>query len=81
MATKNFTLGIKQLGHKANHSPPLSIKAKTVYSHTSTLPYALLEWCSIKEKDNHYLDLFLLIFYKLQKSRRISVPIENKRYF
>jgi len=34
-------LGIKQLGHEADHSPPSSVKVKNAWSFTSTPPICL----------------------------------------
>jgi hypothetical protein len=36
-----LSLGIKQLGHEADHSPPSSAQVKNVWSYTSTPPVRL----------------------------------------
>jgi hypothetical protein len=39
-----LSLGVMQLGHEANHSPPSSAKVKNVWSYTSTPP--MFSWHS-----------------------------------
>jgi hypothetical protein len=36
-----LSLGVKQLGHEADHSPPSSAKVKNAWSYTSTPPVRL----------------------------------------
>jgi len=36
-----LSLGLKQLGHEADHSPPSSANVKNVWGHTSTPPICL----------------------------------------
>jgi hypothetical protein len=43
-----FFPGVKQQGHKVNHSLPSGAKVQNVYIHTSTPPMCLLDM----EKDN-----------------------------
>jgi hypothetical protein len=37
-APQDLSLGAKQLGHKADHSPPSSAKVRNAQSYTSTAP-------------------------------------------
>jgi hypothetical protein len=44
-----LSLGVKQLRHEADHTPPSSAKVKNAWSCTSPLPqYAFMAWCSVK---------------------------------
>jgi len=36
-----LSLGVKQLGHEADHSPPSSAEVKNAWSYTSTQPICL----------------------------------------
>jgi hypothetical protein len=42
-------LGVKWLGHEADHSPPSSDEVKNVWSYTSVPQYTFMVWCSIKK--------------------------------
>jgi hypothetical protein len=42
MGTGGFFLGVKQLGHEADHSLPSSAKAKNKSIYTSTLPFVFV---------------------------------------
>jgi hypothetical protein len=46
--TGALSLGVKRLGHAADHSPPSSPEVKNVWSYTSTPQYAFMAWCSVK---------------------------------
>jgi len=37
-----LSLGVKQLGHEADHSPPSSAEVKNMWSYTSVPPICLL---------------------------------------
>jgi hypothetical protein len=39
-----FSLGLKQLGHEADHSPPSSDEVKNVWSYTSAPQYFFMVW-------------------------------------
>jgi hypothetical protein len=46
-----LSLGVKQPGHKADHSPPSSAQVKNVWSYTSTPQYVLMAWSFVKHRD------------------------------
>jgi hypothetical protein len=50
-----ISLGVKWLGHKADHSPPSSAGVKNMWSYTSTPLYAFMVWCSVKAQEQLYL--------------------------
>jgi hypothetical protein len=54
-----LSLGVKQLGHKADHSPPSSVRSKNTWSYTFTPQYIFMAWCIVKHRDN------LLIFCQM----------------
>jgi len=37
-------LGVKQMGHEADHSPIISAKVKNAWSYTTISQYAFMEW-------------------------------------
>jgi hypothetical protein len=41
-------LGVKWLGHEADHSPPFNAKIKNLWGCTSTPQYTFMAWCSVK---------------------------------
>jgi hypothetical protein len=41
---------VKLLGLEADYSSPSSAEVKNTWSYTSTLPYVLMGWCSIKHR-------------------------------
>jgi hypothetical protein len=52
--------GIKRLGREADHSPPSSTETKEfveLYLHSQ---YALMAWCSVKNKAQGKLYLYLM---------------------
>jgi hypothetical protein len=61
---ETLSLGIKQLGREADHSPPSSAEVNA-WSCISTPPYVFIAWCLLKGRDSFtYLSLGL--------SRRVS---------
>jgi hypothetical protein len=50
-----LSLGVKQLGHEADHSPPSSAKVNNSWSYTSTPQYIFVAWCLVKHRDNFTL--------------------------
>jgi hypothetical protein len=54
-----LSLGVKQLGREADHSPPASSKVKNACSYTSTPQYIFMAWCLVKHRDN-----FTFTFYR-----------------
>jgi hypothetical protein len=46
-----LSLGVKQPGREADHSPQSSAEAKNVSSYTSTHQYTFLAWCSFKAQE------------------------------
>jgi hypothetical protein len=55
MGTRSSSLGVKQLGREADHSPPSSAEVKNELSYTSTPQYAFMGWCSVKAQGQLYL--------------------------
>jgi hypothetical protein len=55
-----LSLGVKWLGHEADHSPLSSAKVKNVCSYTSSPPYVFMMWSLVKHRDNF---TFTLKFY------------------
>jgi len=51
VGTRALSLGVKQLGHEANHSPPTSAKVKGG-AIPSLLQYIFMAWCLVKHRDN-----------------------------
>jgi hypothetical protein len=47
-----LSLGVKRPGREAEHSPPSSAEVKNAWGYTSAPPYALMEWCLFKHRDN-----------------------------
>jgi hypothetical protein len=41
-------LGVKLLGHEADHSCPSNAEVKNAWSYTSTPPYAFMAWCPVR---------------------------------
>jgi hypothetical protein len=50
-----LSLGVKQLGHEADHSPPSSAEVKNEWCYTSTPQYTYMAWCSVKAQGQLYL--------------------------
>jgi len=49
------SMGVKWLGHKADHSLSSSAKVKNVWNYSSIPPYFFIAWCLIMQKDNFTL--------------------------
>jgi hypothetical protein len=47
-----LSLGMKQPGREADHSPPSSAEDKNAWSYTPLLQYAFMAWCSVKAQDS-----------------------------
>ena len=46
-----YFIGQIQLGQEYDHSPQSNAEVKKVSSYASALPYALIEWCLILQRD------------------------------
>jgi hypothetical protein len=46
-----LSLGVKQLGHEADHSLPSSAEVKNGWSYISTPQYVCMAWCLVKHRD------------------------------
>jgi hypothetical protein len=46
-----LSLGVKQPGREADHSPPSSTEVKNAWSYTSTSQYVFMAWCLVKHRD------------------------------
>jgi len=53
-----LSLGVKQPGHEADHSPPSSAEIKNAWSCTSTPPYIFMAQCLIKHKNNFTFTIY-----------------------
>jgi hypothetical protein len=53
-----LSLGVKQVGHEADHSSPSSA-IKNVWSYISTPQYVFMVWCLVKHRNNF---TFTLLF-------------------
>jgi hypothetical protein len=47
-----FSMGVKQLGYEADHSPPSSDQVTNAWNYTSIFPYIFMVWHSLKQKGN-----------------------------
>jgi len=56
-----LSVGVKQPGCEADHSPPCGVEVKNVWSYTSTPQYAFMVWCSEKEQGHLYLHVYLYV--------------------
>jgi hypothetical protein len=61
MDTGALSLGVKQPGREADHSPPSSAEVKNAGSYTSTPQYVFMEWCLVKRRDNFTFYTFMYI--------------------
>jgi hypothetical protein len=52
-------LGVKELGHEANHSPLTSAEVQNVWSYTSTSTHFFMAWCLIRQRDYFYHHIHL----------------------
>jgi hypothetical protein len=68
-----ISLGVKQSGCEANHSPP-SAEVKNVWSYTYTLQYVFMAWCSVKEMDRDNFD-FTFYLYLLYATEFVGLYI------
>jgi hypothetical protein len=62
MGTGVTFTGVKRPGRESDHSLPYSAKVKNTWNYTSTLPYAFMTLCLVKQKDNFAL---LYLWYPL----------------
>jgi hypothetical protein len=53
--TGALSLGIKQLGREADHSPLSSAEVKNVWSYTSTPQNVFMAWCLVKFYTREYM--------------------------
>jgi hypothetical protein len=53
----SLSLGVKWLGHEADHSCPHSGEVKNEWNYTSTSPYIFMAWCLFKDRNNFTLPL------------------------
>jgi hypothetical protein len=58
-----FLHGVKRPKRKADPSHHFSSKLMNTWSSTSTYPYVLLPWSSIKHKDNYRLLSFIYFWF------------------
>jgi len=49
VGTRSSYLGVKWLGHEADHSPLPSAKVKNEWRYISNLQYIVMVWCLIKQ--------------------------------
>jgi hypothetical protein len=63
MGTRAVSLGVKQKGREADHSPPPSAEVKYAWSYTSTPEYLIMAWCLFKHRDNFVLPYFTLLYF------------------
>jgi hypothetical protein len=67
--SRDLSLGIKQPGREADHSPPSSAEVKHAWSYTSTLQYAFKAWCLVKHRDN-FTFIFILYIYLVKGAQQ-----------
>jgi hypothetical protein len=58
-----LSLGVKRLGHEADHSLPSSAEVKNARRYTSTPPYVFVAWCLVKHRDNFIKMYFIFPNY------------------
>jgi hypothetical protein len=63
-----FSLGVKWLGHEADHSPPSSAEVKNAWSYTSTPSICLHGVVLSKKKKKKHRDNFTFTFYTYEKA-------------
>jgi len=61
IGTRGLSLGIKGLGHEADHSPPTSVEVKNAWSYTSIPQYTFMAWCLVKHRYNLTFTFNILI--------------------
>jgi hypothetical protein len=69
-----LSLGVKQLRHEADHSPPSSAEVENVWSYTSTPQCVFIAWCLVKHRDNF---TFIDAAYKMLSFQQ-SFPIPHQ---
>jgi len=52
-----LSMGVKQPGHEADHSPPSSAKIMNTWSYTSNPQYIFMAWCLVKHRNNFTLSI------------------------
>jgi len=57
-------MGVKWLGHEADHSPPSSAEVNITWSYTSTPQCTFMPWGLVKAEGQLYLYLYLTNFYQ-----------------
>jgi hypothetical protein len=67
----SLSLGVKQPGHEADHSPPYSAKVKYGWSYASTPQYAFMARCLVKHRDNL---TFLPFYHKVHIDQFLELP-------
>jgi hypothetical protein len=69
-----LSLGIKQPGHEADHTPPSTADIKNGGANLHS-PYIFMAWCLIKQKYNLMLQILLLMIYLHSYMRPIQLQI------
>jgi hypothetical protein len=70
-----LSLGVKQLGREADHSPPSSAVVKNPWSLPPLPHYVFMAWCLVKNRDNFILNLYLTkLFIKRPTDRPTNQP-------
>jgi hypothetical protein len=54
-----LSLGVKQPGREADHSPPSGAEVENTWSYTSIPQYVFMGWCLVKHRDNFTFYLYL----------------------
>jgi hypothetical protein len=67
-----LSLGVKQPGHEADHSPPCSAEVKNVWHYTSTPQYIFMVWYLVKHRDNF---TFTLLYPSTSRSPKWSLSL------
>jgi hypothetical protein len=73
-----LSLGVKQLGCEADHSPPSSARVKNAWSYTFIPQYVFMVWCLVKHRD------YFTFFYCLVAVEVAAVglkPLYAKSHF
>ena len=60
LGTGNSSLGVKQLGHEADHQHPLNVRVKNEWNYMSMHPYAFINCTGT----NLPLQFIVTLFYK-----------------
>jgi hypothetical protein len=71
-----LSLGVKQPGHEADHSPPSSAEVKMFGAIPSFPQYTFMAWCSVKAQGQLYFYLYLslmsLSWYNMTWKKNLS---------